>query len=281
MATHQPISQRPNTLTTHNFLQQTALQCRHTVIDMLTSVQSSHLGCSYSIIDILTVLYHCFLDIHLIKQQSPNRDYFILSKGHAVSALYATLASVNLIAPDEFKHYHRGYLAGHPYRTLNKGIEASTGSLGQGLSMGVGLALASLHDQRPSRIYVLIGDGECQEGAIWEAVTMASRFNLNNLTIIVDYNNLQGLGRPDDIAPGSLKEKFVAFGCNVIETDGHHYESLINAISNCGSHQGPDVIIAKTIKGKGLARIQDKLEWHYRSFKPEQYNEAKKEISSS
>jgi len=281
MAAHKPMPQLPNTSATHDHLQQTALQCRHAIIDILTAVQSSHLGCSYSIVDILVVLYHCFLDVKLIKQQDPCRDYFILSKGHAVSALYATLASVNLIAAEEFKNYHQGYLAGHPCRTLDKGIEASTGSLGQGLSLGVGLAIAALHDQRPSRVYVLVGDGECQEGAIWEAVTMASRFKLNNLTIIVDNNNLQGLGRPSEIAPGSLTEKFTAFGCHVTEVDGHHYEELINTINQCGIHDKPDVIIAQTIKGKGLTCIQDRLEWHYRSLKTEQYKEAKKELYAS
>ncbi len=248
---------------------------------MLTSVNSSHLGCSFSVIDILVVLYHCFVNIEQVKQQAIDRDYIILSKGHSASALYAALHSVGLIPGDMLKNYHRGLLAGHPMRDLRYGIEASTGSLGHGLSIGVGLALAAQQRQSPSRVFVLVGDGECQEGAIWEALTMAARFKLNNLTVIVDYNNLQGLDKSDDLMPGTLHEKFQAFCCNPISIDGHNHGALIHAINACGMTEGPDVIIAHTIKGKGIACIENKLEWHYRSFKPEQYMLAKQEIEQS
>lgn len=244
---------------------------------MLTSVQSSHIGCSFSIVDILTVLYHCFLDIELIKQQDPNRDYFILSKGHAASALYAVLSSVGLIEPSKLKHYHTGFLLGHPSRTPEVGIEASTGSLGHGLPMGVGIALAAKHDNIPSHVYVIVGDGECQEGSTWEALTMAARYALNNLIVIVDRNNLQGLGNTDTIATGSLEQKFIAFGCTTYTVDGHDYQALIQTIGKCTTPQ-PHVIIANTIKGKGVSFIENKLEWHYRSFKPDQCAHAKQEV---
>ncbi len=255
-----------------------AQACRTNIIDMLTSANSSHLGCSFSIIDILVVLYHKILDIDKIRNQSPERDYFILSKGHGASALYAILASVNLIDPEELKKYHHNgtFLAGHPMRDTSIGIEASTGSLGHGLSMGVGLALAAKHDKRTLHVYVLVGDGECQEGTIWEALTMASRFKLNNLTIIIDYNNLQGLDKTDDIMTGSLGAKFQAFGCQVYHIDGHDYPALISSFNNLTEQ--PKIIIAQTIKGKGISFIEDKIEWHYRSFKPEQYTLAQHEV---
>jgi len=259
-----------------------ALTCRKYIVDMLTPAKSSHLGCSFSIIDILVVLYHRILDIEKIKTQDRTRDYFLLSKGHGAAALYAVLASVDLIASEELKKYHHpdSALAGHPTRDLTKGIEASTGSLGHGLSMGVGLALAAQHDQRPSKVYVLVGDGESQEGSIWEAVAMATRFALDNLIIIVDYNNLQGLDRTDDIMP-NLAEKFVAFGCHVTTIDGHCHQTLLSTFKTLANTGKPSVIIAKTIKGKGIAFIQDKLEWHYRSFNPEQHDIALKELENS
>jgi len=254
--------------------------CRLNIVGMLTAAHSSHLGCSFSIIDILVVLYHHFLDIDLIRKQSPDRDYFIVSKGHAAAGLYAALASVGLIPLEDCKSYHLdgSLLAGHPMRNAYPGIEASTGSLGHGLSMGVGLALAAKNDNKNNKIYVLVGDGECQEGSMWEAIWMAARFKLNNLTIIVDYNNLQGLDRSDDLTPGTLEEKFKSFHCNVLKTDGHDHELLIKTLASCGQTENPDVIIAKTIKGKGISWIEDKLEWHYKSLKGDQYKNAKQDL---
>lgn len=261
-----------------NKLSQTATMCRKTIVDMLTSVKSSHLGCCFSIIDILVVLYHYFLDIEKIKQQAPERDYVILSKGHAAAGLYATLASVGLIQADALAKYHQGVLSGHPMRNPSIGIEASTGSLGHGLALGVGLALAAQHDKRSSHIYVIVGDGECQEGSIWEAIIIASRFKLNNLTMIVDYNNLQGLDKSDDIMPGTLEQKFKAFGWSTEHVDGHHHAALINTISAGGKTVTPHAIVAHTTKGKGISFIEDKLAWHYRSFNAEQYAQAQQEL---
>lgn len=145
-----------------------ARQCRLDIIDTLTKAKSAHLGCCLSITDILVVLYHTVLDVQRIQQQSPDRDYVILSKGHAAAALYVTLASVGLIKKSELEHYHNNntILAGHPVRDPARGIEASTGSLGHGLSIGVGIALAALNDKKKSHIYIIVGDGECQEGSI-------------------------------------------------------------------------------------------------------------------
>ncbi len=248
-----------------------ALQCRRDIAAMLTSVSSSHLGCSYSIIDILVTLYHAIIDVDAIKKQLPGRDYVILSKGHAASGLYAALASVDLIPRAMLNNYHQGFLGGHPTRTPAHGIEASTGSLGHGLSIAVGMALAAQHDALPSRFFIIVGDGECQEGSIWEAITMAVRLKLDNLTVIVDYNNLQGLDRSDDIATEPLDSKFKAFGCTVAHVDGHDHQALTNTFTAPRSPERPRVIIAHTTKAKGIPFMEDKLAWHYKSCKPEEY----------
>ncbi len=256
---------------------------RQLIVNALTRTKNSHLGCSFSIIDILTVLYHCVLDLEKIRTKSPDRDYFILSKGHAASALYAALAVANIFDEKLLETYHLNGVpfAGHPIKDSLPGIEASTGSLGHGLSLGVGLALAAKNDEKPNKIYVLIGDGECQEGAIWEAITMAARLKLTNLTVIVDYNNLQGLDNTDDIMPGSFTEKFKAFCCTVTEIDGHNYTQIIDALEKSKTVETPHIIIARTSKGKGVSFIENKLEWHYRSFNPEQFSQASEELKQS
>ena len=275
---------------------------------MINAAKCSHIGSAFSIVDIMTVLFHKFINTDLIKQKSKNRDYFILSKGHACAALYATLSSVGLIDPDELKNYYKdgSKLAGHPIKDSFPGIEASTGSLGHGLSLAVGLAIACKNDQMTchpelvsglsaivlqgrrlesmdyfplvNKIYVLLGDGECQEGSVWEAVMMAVRFKLNNLVLIIDNNNLQALDRTNDVTSGSLQEKFTGFGCNCVCVDGHNFDQLIGAFEKTGQSQVPAVIIANTIKGMGVSFMQDKLEWHYKSPNTEEYEMAKKEI---
>lgn len=288
-------------------MDQKAKQIRLTILEMINAAKCSHIGSAFSIVDILTVLFHKFINTDLIKQKSKNRDYFILSKGHACAALYATLSSVGLIDPDELKSYYQdgSKLAGHPIKDSFPGIEASTGSLGHGLSLAVGLAIACKNDQMAchpavsaiaesegrelvsgsmdyfplvNKIYVLLGDGECQEGSVWEAILMAVRFKLDNLVLIIDNNNLQALDRTSDVAIGSLHEKFTGFGCNCMCVDGHNFGQLIEALQNTGRWPGPDVIIANTIKGMGVSFMQDKLEWHYKSPNVQEYEMAKKEI---
>lgn len=258
-----------------------AHQCRLDILEMLTKAKSSHLGSDLSIIDILVVLYHAVVDVQKIKQQRSDRDYVILSKGHGAAALYTALASAGLIDQSLLKSYHANgtILAGLATRNVPLGIEATTGSLGQGLSMGIGLAIAARHDKRPSQTYVLVGDGECQEGPIWEALTVAERFNLTNLTVIVDYNKLQAMDQTNTIMAGSFAAKFKAFGCHVVEINGHDHTALLNAFVNRATVAKPYVIIAHTIKGKGIARIENKLEWHYRSFTAEEYATVKHEVT--
>ena len=262
-------------------LQRAAQACRLSIIEMHTAAQSAHLGSSLSVVDILVTLYHGMLDVDLIKQQRPERDYVILSKGHAASALYATLSSVGVIPNSMLADYYRGVLAGHPTRTPALGIEASTGSLGHGLPIAIGLALAAKHDGRRSHVYVIVSDGECQEGSTWEALVMAARFKLNNLTIIVDDNGLQAFDRTHNIMTVPLARLFAAAGANVHHVDGHDHTALLAALTPTQAPTlaaGPTAIIAKTIKGKGLSFAQDKLEWHYRSLKPELYAQARREL---
>lgn len=259
-------------------LEKQARHIRRHILTMLTTAKSSHLGSAFSIVEILTVLYHQLLDVEKIKAQTPDRDYVILSKGHAVSALYATLMSVNLIPEDLVYSYNKEGtgLGGHPVLGTYPGIEVSSGSLGHGLPMATGIALALKQDKKSNRVYAIVGDGECQEGSIWESVAFAARYRLNNLIIIVDHNNLQGLGRPDELMPGLLSEKFRAFGCATQEIDGHNFSQLHQALT--GQQVAPSVIITHTIKGKGLSFAEDRLEWHYKSPNQEQLIQAYKEL---
>jgi transketolase len=172
-------------------------------------------------------------------------------------------------------------LAGHPTKGSVPGVEASTGSLGHGLPLGVGIAFASKRDGLKNRVYVLLGDGECQEGSVWEAVMLAVRLQLNNLTIIVDDNKWQAYDRTQDLVSGTWQEKFTAFGCNTFSIDGHDFSQLVATLHGVGKKQSPDVIVASTIKGKGISFMQDTLAWHYKSIDEEQYQVAKEEILKS
>jgi transketolase len=261
-------------------LENKARECRLSIIDMLAQSGGEHLGSALSIIDILVVLYNCFINAELVKANDLNRDYLILSKGHAASALYAVLANSGIISPEILKKYrHNGSkLSGLATKGSMPGVEASTGSLGHGLPQAVGLALALKNDNKQNKVYVLLGDGECQEGSNWEALFVASRYKLNNLIIIVDHNNLQALVRTDELITGSIQERFTAFGCNVQTTNGHSIEHIIQTINNTQHQSAPSVIVAKTIKGKGVSFAENKLEWHYKSLNTEQYEQAKKEV---
>lgn len=264
----------------NQFLRKKACEIRLSILDMIFAAQSSHIGSAFSIIEIMTLLYHEIIDTNLIKNKAQNRDFFILSKGHAASALYATLANVGIINSDELKTFYKdgGKLAGHPTKDCGIGVEASTGSLGHGLSMAVGIALACKYDGLQNKVYVILGDGECQEGSVWEAVILAVKLNLDNLVIIVDHNKLQGFSPTEHNVGSTLKQKFEGFGCNCFVVDGHDFVELRIALEYSGKVGLPDVIIANTIKGKGVSFMQDKLEWHYKSVNQELYELAKNEL---
>ena len=262
-------------------LKQRAKQARLWILDMISVANSSHIGSAYSIVDILVTLYSQF-DIDSIAKQVYPRDIFMLSKGHAAAALYAAQATVGLIPVEALKTFYKdnSVLAGHPIRHAFPGIEASTGSLGHALSLGVGMALALKKDGHPNKVFVLLGDGECQEGSIWEALAMATRFHLDNLVIYIDYNNLQGLDQTEDITGKDLSKRLAAFGAKVQEIDGHNYSEILQSMNNCVLGV-PNAIIAHTIKGKGVPFMENKLEWHYKCPRGDLYEQAKKALGES
>lgn len=258
-------------------------EIRKKILKMIYESQSSHIGSALSCVDILAVLYFKILTIKPESPLAEERDRFILSKGHAASALYATLAQRGFFSGDILDGYciDGGKLPGHSTMNCAPGVEVSTGSLGHGLSMGAGMALAKKYDKEKSRIFVLISDGECDEGAVWEAAMSASHHKLDNLIAIIDYNKLQAFGRTSEvIGLEPLKDKWISFGWATREIDGHNYLEIEQSLSNIPFEKDkPNLVIAHTIKGKGVSFMEDKLEWHYKSPTKEEYNLAIKELS--
>lgn len=240
--------------------------------------KSSHVGSCLSIVDILYVLYFEVLNIDPLQPQKIDRDIFILSKGHASAALYATLAHRGFFPLEWLDLYYidNGKLPGHLDMTLVPGVECAAGSLGHGLSIGLGMALAAMKNDIKRKIFVLMGDGECNEGSVWEAIMLAGTLGINNLNVIIDYNHLQGMGS-DVINQINLKNRLIAFGWDANEVDGHSIGELMNAFKLVESDK-PRAYIANTIKGHGVSFMEDKLEWHYKSPNDEQLQLAIKEM---
>lgn len=262
-------------------LRKIANKIRREVLTMVYNSKSSHLGCSLGIADILTVLYFNTLNIDPKKPNKDDRDRFILSKGHASSALYAVLAEKGFFAKKLLKTYfaNGSILPGHVTYGVLAGIDATTGALGHGLSLGVGMALAQIHKKYKSKIYVLIGDGECEEGSIWEAIMFAGHHRINNLILILDNNNLQILGKTTDILNSfSFKNKFESFGWRVKEIDGHNISQLISVFKKNEADK-PLAVIAKTTKGKGVSFMENGVEWHGKTPTLEEYQKAIKELA--
>jgi len=230
------------------------------ILNMAYAAKEGHIASSLSILDILYVLYHKILNIENIKNLKPDRDRFVLSKGHASLALYVILNSVGLIDNDIIKNYccFDGLIGGHPKRNPWLGIEASTGSLGHGLPISVGIALGYKIKGYKSHIYTLIGDGELNEGTIWESFLLANHHKLDNLTIIVDYNHSNDRA----LKYNNLKTQFKSFGCNCISINGHNHYTIENALKE--KSDKPLVIIANTVKGYGVKRMENNPEWHHR-----------------
>jgi len=247
-------------------LKETARQLRIDVLKMLAQAGSGHTGGSLSIIEILVALYLVKLRHDPKNPQWPDRDRFILSKGHGAPALYAILAHQGYFDSEELWKLRKigGMLQGHPYNITTPGVEISTGSLGQGLSVANGMALAAKMEKSGVRVYVLMGDGENQEGQIWEAAMTAAHYKLDNVCGIIDSNKLQidgSLCQVMNIEP--LSKKWEAFGWQVFETDGHNLTGLIESFDNCEKVKGkPSVIIAHTTKGKGVSFMEDKVQYH-------------------
>lgn len=251
---------------THKQLQQISNELRIDIIKAISRAKSGHPGGSLSAIDIITYLF--FNEIKRTKENAldPNRDRFVLSKGHGVPALYAVFARLGLITYDELMNLRvlGSRTQGHPSYVDLPYVESSTGSLGQGLSVAVGIALAGKIDKKNYNVYCMVGDGEMQEGQIWEAILSAPKFKLDNLCVFLDYNKSQIDGYIKDVMDiEPIKEKLLAFRWNVLEIDGHNFEEIENAVSNFKStKEKPTFIIAHTIKGKGVSFMEDNVEWH-------------------
>ncbi len=255
---------------------------RKKLIMMHYKSRTSHIGSALSIVDILVVLYFRILSVNPQKPSWEKRDRFILSKGHAASALYCVLAEKGFFEKKLLDTYcvNGGKLSEHPDRLNVPGIEVSTGSLGHGLSIGVGMALAAKRDKKNHKIFILMSDGECEEGSVWEAVSTAGRLNLNNLVVIIDYNKLQAYDRTDDIQSiKSVKEKFRNSGWDVREIEGHEFSSIEKGLK-IPIAENPTVVVANTIKGKGIKEMEGKMEWHYKSPKKENLSDFLKELNS-
>lgn len=263
-------------------LKNIAREIRKGIIESVYSAQSGHPGGSLSCADILTVLYFNQMNIDPEKTESEARDRFVLSKGHASPALYSTLVQRGFFPKEELKNLRHigGKLQGHPDMNKVPGVDISTGSLGQGLSIANGMAMASKLNNNGIRVYCLAGDGEIEEGQIWEAVMTAVHRKLDNLCVIVDNNNLQIDGTIEEVKNSyPLGKKFESFGFNVIEVDGNNIEQLVNAFQTAKTVKGmPTAVIAKTIKGKGVSFMENQVGWHGKAPNEEQYNQAMKEL---
>ena len=240
----------------------------------------SHFGSAMSIVDILTVLY--FKIMNIPSPDDPDRDRFILSKGHATSAWYTTLAKKGFFPEEILDTYldDGGQLYGHPVRGGVPGVEASTGSLGHGINIGIGMALAAQNDGKDYKVYVLMGDGELQEGSVWEGAMLASRLKLDNLVAIIDANKLQGFDRVENIQPiNTFQKKWEAFGWIVKEVDGHDHGELEATFHEVPFKSGcPSVVIAHTIKCKGVPEMENKFESHYLSVPKDKVEQYVKEL---
>jgi len=258
-------------------------ELRKAVFKSICNGGGGHIAGSLSIIEILIVLYHKILKVDPQRPRDPSRDRFILSKGHAGVALYAILADKGFFPKNELDRFGKkgAILGGHPDMHKVPGIEASTGSLGHGFPFAVGIALAGKLDKKDYRVFVLLGDGECQEGSIWEAAMFAPQQKLDNLIAIVDYNKIQAMDRLDNIvALDPLADKWKAFGWEVKEVDGHDFPALEEIFKKVPFVEGkPSLIIAHTIKGKGISFMQDTPIWHYRLPNAEEMKIACKELN--
>lgn len=269
-------------ITEQKELEKIARKIRKHIIEQVYEAQSGHPGGSLSCADILTVLYFNQMNIHEKEPKDPTRDRFVLSKGHCSPALYATLAERGFISKEELKTFRKinSNLQGHPDMNKVAGVDMTTGSLGQGLSVANGMALSSKLNHDGYRVYCLLGDGEIEEGQIWEAAMTANKYHLDNLCVILDYNGLQIDGKIEEVKGlNHLEEKWKSFGFHTMIVDGHNIEQLINAFETAKITKGkPTIILAKTIKGKGISFMENKAEWHGKAPKEEEYQFAIKEL---
>ena len=262
-------------------LQIKACTVRMGVIEGVFNAKSGHPGGSLSVVDILTYLYFDHMNVDPKNPKDENRDRFVLSKGHTAPALYAVLANKGFFPVSEIKNLRKpgAMLQGHPSMNRTPGVDMSTGSLGQGISTAVGMALAGKIDKKD---YTVLGDGEIEEGQVWEAAMFAAAKGLDNLCAVVDNNNLQIDGSIAEVnSPYPIPEKFRAFGWNVIEIYGHSFDEIDAAFKAAAEFKGkPTAIIAKTVKGKGVSFMEDQCSWHGTAPNAEQYEQAMNELKA-
>ena len=265
-------------------LEKIANDIRKNIIKTVYTAQSGHPGGSLSCADILTVLYFNQMNINPDDPKAEGRDRLVLSKGHCSPALYSTLAKRGYFDEKELEKFRKidSNLQGHPDMNKVPGVDMTSGSLGQGLSVANGMALASKMDGLGYRVYCLLGDGEIEEGQVWEALMTSSKYKLDNLCVIVDNNNLQIDGNIKDVKGlNKIEAKFESFGFNVINVDGNNIEQLIDGFDRAKVMKGaPTAIIAKTIKGKGVSFMENNAGWHGKAPNEEQYNKAIEELNN-
>ena len=263
-------------------IEQMARRMRHKILEIShTCNLSAHLGGGLSMVEIMAVLYGHVLRFDPSNPRWEDRDRFILSKGHGVLGYFSALLAAGIINEETYKTFqtNESDLIAHPVMNLDIGIESSNGSLGQGLSMGVGIALAAKKKQRDFRVFVYMGDGECNEGSVWEAVMSAAQLKLDNLTAVVDYNKLQSDGDARYIMDlADLAGKFRSFGWDVKEVNGHHIQEILQAFEAPREENKPRVLVAHTIKGKGISFMENNNEWHHNRLTKANYDLALAEL---
>ena len=268
----------------HKMALATATRARLLALQCVHEAASGHPGGSMSCMDLLTVLYFGVMRIDPDAPHAPNRDRFVLSKGHCTPALYSVLALRGFFPLDDLHKFRSidDHYSGHPDMVHVKGVDMSTGSLGQGISAAVGMALAGKMDNKSYRVYTILGDGEIEEGQTWEAAMSAAKYHLDNLCAIVDVNGLQIDGKTADVMPSEpLDKKYEAFGWHVIKIDGHDFDQINAAFQEAQETKGqPTVILAKTIKGKGISYMENNAGWHGKAPNDEQYAQGVAELTA-
>ncbi|MBQ9429005.1 MAG: transketolase [Clostridia bacterium] len=268
---------------TRALLTEKAKEIRRGIIEGTHSAGCGHPGGSLSVTDILAYLYFKEMHIDPAHPDDENRDRFVLSKGHAAPALYAALAARGYFPPEDLKTLRKtdSYLQGHPDMKRTPGVDMSTGSLGLGISAACGIALAGKLSGRDYRVYCALGDGESEEGQVWEAAMFAAHYGLDNLTVFLDFNGLQIDGKITDIVdPTPLDQKFLAFGWNVVVIDGHSFDEIERALGVAKATKGrPTLILANTVKGKGVSFMENQVGWHGKAPSDEQYEIAMSDLA--
>lgn len=262
-------------------LQEKAHQLRIDTIKMLFEAQSGHPGGSLSCMDALVALYYNVMNVDPTDPAMPDRDRFVLSKGHCAPALYAVLADKGFFPKEELGTLRKlgSSLQGHPDMHRTPGVEVSTGSLGQGISVAMGMALAAKHGGRSYKVYTMLGDGECQEGLVWEAAMAAAHYKLDNFTVMLDHNGLQIDGKNDDVMGlGDICAKFAAFGFDTLKVDGHDIDAVTAALKAPFTPGKPKFICCETIKGKGVSFMENNASWHGSAIKPADFEAAMREL---